>query len=64
MVWIMIKVDVINMAHEHRHAWMSYMVDVPPPQDPILQRRVREWEPKEHKTVPTFTRAAYKPFST
>lgn len=48
----------------YRHAWMSYMVDKAPTEDPLLQRQVRIWEPKEHKPVPTFTRGAYKPFNT
>ncbi|EON66492.1 NADH dehydrogenase [Coniosporium apollinis CBS 100218] len=46
------------------HAWMSYLVDKPPTQDPILQRQVREWEPKEHRPCLTWSRSAYKPFST
>ena len=47
-----------------RHAWMSYMVDKPPTEDPILQRQVRSWEPKTHHPVLTMTRSAYKPYST
>jgi len=43
---------------------MSYMVDKPPTQDPILQRKVRVWEPEEHRPLLTFTRGAYKPYST
>lgn len=43
---------------------MSYMVDKPPNADPILQRKVRPWEPKEHRPVLAFTRSAYKPFNT
>ncbi|KAK8246734.1 NADH ubiquinone oxidoreductase subunit NDUFA12-domain-containing protein [Phyllosticta capitalensis] len=46
------------------HAWMSYMVDKPPTADPILQRQVREWEPKAHRPVLTLGRSAYKPYST
>ncbi|TKA70066.1 hypothetical protein B0A49_03192 [Cryomyces minteri] len=46
------------------HAWMSYMVDKPPTQDPILQRQVRVWEPKEHRPTLTWSRSAYKPYST
>ncbi|KAL1304384.1 hypothetical protein AAFC00_003384 [Neodothiora populina] len=46
------------------HAWISYMVDKPPTEDPILQRRVRPWEPKEHKPILTQSRGAYKPFNT
>jgi len=43
---------------------MSYMVDKPPSEDPLLQRQVRSWEVKEHRPVLTFTRSAYKPYST
>ncbi|KAF2219715.1 NADH ubiquinone oxidoreductase subunit NDUFA12-domain-containing protein [Elsinoe ampelina] len=46
------------------HAWMSYMVDKAPTEDPILQRQVRVWEPKEHRPVLTMSRSAYKPYST
>ncbi|KAJ4302924.1 hypothetical protein N0V90_001815 [Kalmusia sp. IMI 367209] len=34
------------------------------PQDPILQRQVREWEPKEHRPTLTWSRSGYKPYST
>lgn len=46
------------------HAWMSYVVDLPPNKDPIMQREVREWEPKEHKPVLTMSRSAYRPYNT
>ncbi|KAF9733559.1 NADH ubiquinone oxidoreductase subunit NDUFA12 [Paraphaeosphaeria minitans] len=46
------------------HAWMSYMVDKAPSVDPILQRQVREWEPKEHRPTLTWSRSGYKPYST
>ncbi|XTI92387.1 NADH-ubiquinone oxidoreductase-like protein subunit [Cenococcum geophilum] len=46
------------------HAWISYMVDKPPTEDPILQRRVRDWEPKEHRPTLTLSRSGYKPYST
>lgn len=46
------------------HAWISYMVDTPPTKDPILQRKIRVWEPKEHRPGLTATRSAYKPYST
>nr|OQO21143.1 hypothetical protein B0A51_09422 [Rachicladosporium sp. CCFEE 5018] len=46
------------------HAWMSYMVDKPPTEDPLLQRQVRTWEPQEHRPVLTMSRSAYKPYST
>ena len=43
---------------------MSYMVGEPPTVDKLLQRQVRIWEPEEHRPVLSFTRAAYKPYST
>lgn len=43
---------------------MSYMVDKAPSQDPILQRQVRVWEPKEHRPTLTWSRSGYKPYST
>lgn len=46
------------------HAWMSYMVDKPPTEDPILQTGVRKWELTEHRPSQTATRGAYKPYST
>ncbi|KXL50172.1 hypothetical protein M433DRAFT_151472 [Acidomyces richmondensis BFW] len=46
------------------HAWISYMVDKPPSEDKIMQRQVREWEPKEHKPVMTLSRSAFKTYST
>ncbi|GAB7343651.1 hypothetical protein MBLNU457_1643t1 [Dothideomycetes sp. NU457] len=46
------------------HAWMSYMVDKAPTEDPILRRQVRVWEPKEHRPVLTWSRSGYKPYST
>ena len=47
-----------------RHAWMSYMVDKPPSEDPLLQRQVRVWEPTEHRPVLSASRSAYKPYNT
>lgn len=46
------------------HAWISHMVDAPPPRDTILQPEIRDWEPKEHRMNATLSRAAYKPYST
>lgn len=43
---------------------MSYLVDKPPSEDPLLQRQVRVWEPEEHRPVLMGTRGAYKPYST
>ncbi|KAI9772935.1 MAG: NADH dehydrogenase 1 alpha subcomplex subunit 12 ndufa12/DAP13 [Geoglossum simile] len=46
------------------HAWISYLVDKPPKDDPILQTGVRAWEQKSHRANPTLSRSAYKPYST
>ncbi|KAK3069803.1 hypothetical protein LTR53_001625 [Teratosphaeriaceae sp. CCFEE 6253] len=46
------------------HAWMSYMVDKSPAEDPLLRRQVRVWEGGEHRPLLTMTRSAYKPYST
>ncbi|XP_014553895.1 hypothetical protein COCVIDRAFT_40123 [Bipolaris victoriae FI3] len=46
------------------HAWMSYMVDKSPAADPLLQRQIRVWEPKEHRPTLTWSRSGYKPYST
>ena len=46
------------------HAWMSYMIDKPPRDDPILQTGLRAWEPTEHRPNATMSRAAYRPYST
>ncbi|KAF1985949.1 putative NADH-ubiquinone oxidoreductase subunit B17.2 [Aulographum hederae CBS 113979] len=46
------------------HAWMSYVIDKPPTQDPVSQTQVREWEPKKHVPVMTMSRSAYRPYST
>ncbi|KAE8446645.1 hypothetical protein EG329_011838 [Mollisiaceae sp. DMI_Dod_QoI] len=46
------------------HAWISYMVDKPPTQDPILQTLVRSWELPEHRPNFTATRGAFKTYST
>merc|ERR1712230_305733 len=46
------------------HAWISYMVDKPPTEDPILKTGVRAWELPEHRPNFTQTRAAYRPYST
>ncbi|KAF2868417.1 NADH ubiquinone oxidoreductase subunit NDUFA12-domain-containing protein [Massariosphaeria phaeospora] len=45
------------------HAWMSYMVDKPPPKDTIIGQ-VRAWEPTEHRPVLTWSRSGYKPYNT
>ncbi|KAI5859437.1 NADH ubiquinone oxidoreductase subunit NDUFA12-domain-containing protein [Durotheca rogersii] len=48
------------------HAWISYAVDKPPNQDPILAYRRRAWEDTDAKPIPnlTLTRGAYKPYNT
>ncbi|KAF2092581.1 NADH-ubiquinone oxidoreductase subunit B17.2 [Rhizodiscina lignyota] len=46
------------------HLWMSYAVDKPPTEDPVLQRRQREWEPVEHRPTLTLGRSAFKTYST
>lgn len=46
------------------HAWISYMVDKPPTEDPILQTGVRKWELPEHRPNFTASRAAFKTYST
>ncbi|KAI9807289.1 MAG: hypothetical protein M1833_000032 [Piccolia ochrophora] len=46
------------------HLWMSYAVDKPPSEDPILQTGVRPWEIKEHRPNLTASRAAFKTYST
>ena len=43
---------------------MSYLVDKPPSEDPLLQRQVRTWEPKEHKPVMSASRSAFKTYNT
>ena len=48
------------------HAWISYAVDKPPTEDPLIRYQRRPWEDKDAKTIPnyTMTRGAYKPYST
>ncbi|PQE22292.1 hypothetical protein CJF32_00004649 [Rutstroemia sp. NJR-2017a WRK4] len=46
------------------HAWISYMVDKPPTEDPILRTGVRPWELPHHRPNLTASRAAYKTYST
>lgn len=40
------------------------MVDTPPTGDKILQPGQRTWEIPEHRPNPTFSRAAFKTYST
>jgi NADH:ubiquinone oxidoreductase subunit len=46
------------------HAWISYMVDKPPTQDPILRTGVRPWELPDHRPNFTASRGAFKTYST
>ena len=46
------------------HAWMSYLVDKPPTEDPILKTGQRSWELPEHRPNLTASRAAFKTYST
>lgn len=46
------------------HAWISYQVDAPPTQDKLLRTGVRAWELPTHRPNPTFSRGAYKTYST
>ncbi|KAJ9417719.1 NADH-ubiquinone oxidoreductase [Fusarium oxysporum] len=46
------------------HAWISYSVDKPPTEDPLLQAGVRAFEPS--RAIPNFTqtRGAFKTYNT
>ncbi|RYP75409.1 hypothetical protein DL770_007415 [Monosporascus sp. CRB-9-2] len=46
------------------HAWISYMVDKAPSEDPVIRYQRRPWEDRDAKTIPnyTLTRGAYKPY--
>ena len=46
------------------HAWMSYLVDKPPTEDPVLKTGQRSWEIPEHRPNLTASRAAFKTYST
>lgn len=46
------------------HAWISYMVDKPPTEDPLLQTKVRPWELPDHRPNFTQSRGAFKTYST
>ncbi len=43
---------------------MSYMVDKPPSEDPIMQRGLRAWEPTEHRPVLSMSNSAFKTYNT
>ncbi|KAK4142320.1 NADH ubiquinone oxidoreductase subunit NDUFA12-domain-containing protein [Dichotomopilus funicola] len=46
------------------HAWLAYVNDVPPNQDPLRAAADRPWAPKEHVPNRTATRGAFKTYST
>ena len=46
------------------HAWMSYLVDKPPTEDPVLKTGQRSWELPDHRPNLTMSRAAFKTYST
>lgn len=46
------------------HAWMSYLVDKPPTEDPLIKTAQRVWELPEHRQNLTASRGAYKPYCT
>jgi hypothetical protein len=43
---------------------MSYMIDKPPTEDPVLLAGVRPWELPEHRPSLSASRAAFKTYST
>ena len=45
------------------HSWISYVIDTPPPQDP-LYGKPRSWAKPVHIPNLTFSRSAYKPYNT
>ncbi len=45
------------------HAWISYTVDTPPPQDPLTQIN-KTWASPKHIPNYTMTRGAFKTYST
>lgn len=46
------------------HAWISYMVDKSPAEDPVLQTKHRPWEKEGAIPNYTGTRGAFKTYST
>lgn len=46
------------------HAWISYLVDKPPPEDSIMKIGLRPWESPNSRINYTQSRGAYKPYST
>ncbi|KAI5849461.1 NADH ubiquinone oxidoreductase subunit NDUFA12-domain-containing protein [Morchella snyderi] len=53
-----------SMVEPGWHGWLAYMFDKPPTSEAIMKHDVRPWENKEHIPNQTFSRAAYKPYST
>lgn len=45
------------------HLWISYGIDKPPTQDPLMQTN-RSWASPKHIPNYTATRGAYKPYNT
>ncbi|KAI1214556.1 NADH ubiquinone oxidoreductase subunit NDUFA12-domain-containing protein [Annulohypoxylon truncatum] len=66
--WVDYKVHDFDAAQIEPgwHAWISYAVNKPPTEDSLLAYKRRPWEDTDAKTIPnyTFTRGAYKPYST
>ncbi|KAF8244710.1 putative NADH-ubiquinone oxidoreductase subunit B17.2 [Wilcoxina mikolae CBS 423.85] len=46
------------------HAWLHHLTDKPPGEEPHLMHVKKPWEKPEHIPNLTFTRGAYKPYST
>lgn len=61
---VYVKARICSRLTITRHAWISYMVDSPPPADKILQAGHRSWELPEHRPNLTASRAAFKTYST
>lgn len=49
---------------EPRHAWLHYLTDKPPNVDANMMHQKRPWENPGHVPNLTWTRGAYKPYST
>ncbi|TVY22014.1 NADH dehydrogenase [ubiquinone] 1 alpha subcomplex subunit N7BM [Lachnellula arida] len=64
--WVDYKDPELDASHIEPgwHAWISYMVDKPPTQDPILKTQVRSWELPNHRPNMTMSRGAFKTYST
>ncbi|KAI1321377.1 NADH ubiquinone oxidoreductase subunit NDUFA12-domain-containing protein [Xylariaceae sp. FL0255] len=66
--WVDYKKHDFDAAHIEPgwHAWISYAVDKPPTEDPLLQYKRKAWEDADPKTIPNYTqtRGAFKTYST